>query len=61
MGYFEIQALNRQPIFNFENLQIFFLISACFVYIDPEQLYGINSFKGRFIFVCLTMCDRKMS
>ena len=31
---------------------MFCLIFVCFIYIDPEQIYGINSFKGLFTFVC---------
>ena len=52
VGFFEIQAFERTAYFQFFKITEFCLIFVCFIYIDPEQLYGINSFKGLFTFVC---------
>ena len=61
MGFFEIQAFEQTAYFQFLKFTEFCLIFVCFIYIDPGQLYGINSFKRLFIFVFWTMCDRKKS
>ena len=50
MGIYEIQAFEQTVYFC--KIKEFCLIFVHFIYIDPEQLYDINSFKGRFIFVC---------
>ena len=52
MDFFEIQAFEQTAYFQFCKITEFCLIFVRFMYIDPEQLYDINSFKGLFIFVC---------
>ena len=52
VGFFEIQACEQTAYFQFCKITEFCLIFVRFIYIEPEQLYDINSFKGLFIFVC---------
>ena len=50
MGFFEIQAF-EQTVSILQNFRIL-LNFVRFIYIDPEQLNDIYSFKRLFIFVC---------
>ena len=59
MGFFKIHAFEQTAYFQFCKITEFCLILVRFIYIDPEQLYDINSFKGLFIYVCQTMCAEK--
>ena len=39
-------------------LKRFSLIFIPFIYIDPEQMYVMEGFKGFFIILCQNMCDQ---
>ena len=55
MGFFEIQAFEQTAYFQFCIISEFCLIFVRFIYIDPEQLYDINSFKGS-LFLYARLC-----
>ena len=52
VGFLEIQAFEQTAYFQFCKITECCLIFVRFIYIDPEQVYDINSFKGLIIFVC---------
>ena len=58
MGFFEIQAFEQTAYFQFCKITEFGLIFVRFIYIDPEQLYDINSFKCFFLYARLCVTEK---
>ena len=58
MGFFEIQAFEQTAYLQMGKFIEFCLIFVCFIYIDPEQLYGINSFKGLYFYARLCVTEK---
>ena len=60
MGFFEIQAFEQTAYFHFLKFTEYCLFFVCFIYIDPEQLYGINNLKGS-LFLYARLCVTEKS